>query len=343
VSDFQSGGTTIAMPRGAPLTEHERGQIDAFAAQSLSHREIADRLGRSKTVVQHYLSSPETYGTAKRLGRPPSLSPSDSRRMLRAAHTGKYSSAQLKHALDLPISSRSVRRKLSECPTLKYKKRKKTPALTRAHQLKRLQWARDRTTWSRTWRKVVFSDEKKFNLDGPDGFQYYWHDLRKEEEVFSKRQMGGGSVMVWGAFSYRGKSTLAILNGRQDSVAYVRTLQEYLLPFTTRHHAAGSIFQQDNASIHVSAHTKSWLADQNIPLLDWPAKSPDLNPIENLWGILCRRVYANGRQFESREALIQVILHEWSQIDLTELRKLVLSMPKRLGEVREFKGAKTTY
>ena len=44
---------------------------------------------------------------------------------------------------------------------------------------------------------VIFTDEKKFNLDGPDGFKYYWHDLRPEPEWFSKRAFGGGSLMVW--------------------------------------------------------------------------------------------------------------------------------------------------
>jgi len=42
---------------------------------------------------------------------------------------------------------------------------------------------------------VLFSDEKKFSLDGPDGLNHYWHDLRKEPLTFSRRNFGGGSVM----------------------------------------------------------------------------------------------------------------------------------------------------
>ncbi len=48
---------------------------------------------------------------------------------------------------------------------------------------------------------MVFSDEKKFNLDGPDGFSMYWHDLRKEEKYFSTCQNGGRGLMLWGAVS----------------------------------------------------------------------------------------------------------------------------------------------
>ncbi|GJQ87195.1 hypothetical protein Trydic_g12547 [Trypoxylus dichotomus] len=46
------------------------------------------------------------------------------------------------------------------------------------------------------WKKVVFTDEKRFSPDEPDGFQHYCHDLRKEPKVISRRSQGGGGVMV---------------------------------------------------------------------------------------------------------------------------------------------------
>jgi hypothetical protein len=51
-------------------------------------------------------------------------------------------------------------------------------------------------TWNQEWRLVVWSDEKKFNLDGPYGFHYFWHVLRKEQKILSKRALGGGGVTV---------------------------------------------------------------------------------------------------------------------------------------------------
>jgi len=331
------------MPRGKSLTGYERGRIDQLAADGTSEREIASALGRSKTVVHNYLHNPEVYGTAKRPGRPPKLSQTTKRRLLRAAHTGKFSSKQLADNLDLHISSSRVRQLLADCPTLKFKKRKRTPKLTPAHKRARLEWARKCQTWRAKWRKIVWSDEKKFSLDGPDGFQYYWHDLRRDEEIYSTRQNGGGSVMIWAAFSSGGKSTLAFLRGRQNSEAYTHTLEQHLLPFTTATHAAGCIYQQDNASIHVSRHSTAWLREHNITTLDWPAKSPDLNPIENVWGILARRVYAGGRQFSTPEELISTIKVEWEKIDQSELDQLVKSMPKRVGQVLEMQGSKSKY
>ena len=62
----------------------------------------------------------------------------------------------------------------------------------------------------------MWSDEKKFNLDGRDGLVYKWHDLRKEKQWFSKRHSGGQSVIVWACFAGQLKSELAFLVGAQD-------------------------------------------------------------------------------------------------------------------------------
>ena len=58
------------------------------------------------------------------------------------------------------------------------------------HVQKRLKFAKDHINWEKEWESVVFSDEKKFNLDGADGYRSCWHDLRKELDIFSKRQQG---------------------------------------------------------------------------------------------------------------------------------------------------------
>ncbi|KAH9159543.1 hypothetical protein LEN26_002291 [Aphanomyces euteiches] len=81
------------------------------------------------------------------------------------------------------------------------------------------------------WDNVIFSDEQKFNLDGPDGFRCYWQDLCCEEETFSKRVCGGGSVMVWAAVNHHVKSSFVVLEGKQASRKYCDTIQEDLMTF----------------------------------------------------------------------------------------------------------------
>ena len=80
------------------------------------------------------------------------------------------------------------------------------------------------------WARVVFSDAKKFNLEGQDGFHYFRKDLRKTPEVSSKHQSGGGGVMVCGAFSCQGKTDLCFLEGKIDLTKYCKVLEDYLLP-----------------------------------------------------------------------------------------------------------------
>lgn len=62
--------------------------------------------------------------------------------------------------------------------------------------------------WKEEWTSVIFSDEKKFNLDGPDGLQFDWHDLAKSKQVAMTRNFGGGTVMVWAAFGFNGKTPI---------------------------------------------------------------------------------------------------------------------------------------
>ena len=60
----------------------------------------------------------------------------------------------------------------------------------------RVNWAKKKVICTKEkWETAEFSE--KFNLDGPDGSLYYWHDLRKEKQLFSKILFGGGYAMVW--------------------------------------------------------------------------------------------------------------------------------------------------
>ena len=98
------------------------------------------------------------------------------------------------------------------------------------------EWLEEKVSWTLgKWTTIRFSDEK-FNLDGPDGILCYWHDLRKEEQVFSKRPFGIGSAMIWGTVSANGKAELVVMEGRKKSQKYVEVLKTSLLPFSELHH-----------------------------------------------------------------------------------------------------------
>lgn len=159
---------------------------------------------------------------------------------------------------------------------------KKKPVLTSEHKKRRLKWAEEKVCYNEEWKRIIWSDEKRFCLDGPDGFSFYWHDLRKEKCIFSKRHSGGGSVMIWGCFNYYGKSSLAFVSQSMDQFSYQDVLENHLLPFKNAFGGDNSIFQQDGAKPHTARTTMQWLKARNIEILPWPSLSPDLSPIENL-------------------------------------------------------------
>lgn len=215
--------------------------------------------------------------------------------------------------------------------------------LTAEHKVKRVERCRQHVDLAEGWNSVVFTDEKKFNLDGPDGCQFYWHDIRQEDQGFYSRQTGDSRVMVWVGFFSKGQTKIAFLECRQDSAKYIYTLSEFLLPFAHLHHGSDFKLQQDNASAHVSKETKKFLEEMSIDAMLWPAKSPDLKPIENLRGILVRSVYAGGRQYELVVELLSVIEREWGNIPHSTIMSLVGSIKKRCIQVLERRGKKTLY
>lgn len=120
-------------------------------------------------------------------------------------------------------------------------------------------------------------------------------------------------------------------------------MSEYMLPFAHLHHGLDYIYQQDNASIHRSKLTTEFFEEEGIRVLDWPERSQNLNPIENVWAMMAQIVYYNGKQYDSVADLSPAILAAWDALDLTYLEKLVASMPGRCIEVISKQGGRTHY
>ena len=147
--------------------------------------------------------------------------------------------------------------------------------------------------------------------------------------------------MFWGCFGWHGVGPLIVVEGNMDSDEYVNILANHFIPWVDNY--PNSIFQQDGASCHTSTYTVWWMRTHNIPILDWVAQSPDLNPIENLWNHLDSQVRKRKPVPRSKQELIEVIQDEWRKITIETCQRLILSMPNRVKAVIKAKGGHTKY
>jgi transposase len=150
-------------------------------------------------------------------------------------------------------------------------------------------------------------------------------------------------LKVWAAFCSSDKVALAFVSSKMKSADYDRVLAEHLEPFMHQHRHENLIFQQDNAPIHVSRESRKWFKDNLITLLDWPACSPDLSPIENIWGHFVRAIYAGNKQYATVAELKIAILAAWDNLTPETLQNHANSVPNRVFQVIQRNGAATDY
>lgn len=164
----------LTMGHGKPLTEAEKAKISTLKNYlKLSNRKIAREINRSEKVVRNFLKNRENYGQNYKTGRPSTVSDAQKLLLIRNAANSSKSARQLKIENNLSVGVRRVRQILKSSKRLKYTKMKRKPMLSPNNIRARKNFALNHIHWTDQWRKFIFSDEKKFNFDGPDGFAYY--------------------------------------------------------------------------------------------------------------------------------------------------------------------------
>ena len=151
--------------------------------------------------------------------------------------------------------------------------------------------------------------------------------------------------MVWGSISANGKLPLIIMKGRFNADMYVQTLNDVNL-HEEGVHVCGENFnlQQDNASIYCAKTFKDYFHAIGIKgVLEWPAKSPDLNPIENAQGWLTKEVQKNGKEYNTTDDLMATVLKAWEELPVKYLENFISSMADRIYEVIVKKGGTSHY
>uniref|UniRef100_A0AAZ3QEQ4 Tc1-like transposase DDE domain-containing protein n=1 Tax=Oncorhynchus tshawytscha TaxID=74940 RepID=A0AAZ3QEQ4_ONCTS len=130
-----------------------------------------------------------------------------------------------------------------------------------------------------------------------------------------------GFVMVWGGVSQHHRTELVVIAGNLNAVRYREDiLLPHVVPFLQAH--PDMILQHDNATSHTARSVRDFLQDRNVSVLQWPAKSLDLNPIEHVWDLLDRRVRARAIPPRNVRELAGALVEEWGNISQQELATL---------------------
>ncbi len=194
------------------------------------------------------------------------------------------------------------------------------------------------------WSKVLFSDESKFLILFGNQGPRVW---RKGGEAHSPSCLKSSvkfpqSVMIWGAMSSARFGPLCFLKTNVTAPVYQEVLEHFMIPSADKLYGdADFIFQQDLSPAHTAKSTKSWLNDHGVGVLDSLANSPDLNPIENIWGIVKRKM--RNKRPKNADELKATVKETCASIPPQQCHKLIISMPRRIEAVIKAKGAPTKY
>ncbi|KAI3370376.1 hypothetical protein L3Q82_024465, partial [Scortum barcoo] len=223
--------------------------------------------------------------------------------------------------------------------------------LTAQHRAGRLAFAREHQDWQiRHWRPVLFTDESRFTLSTCDRRDRVWRRRGERSaacNILQHDQFGSGSVMVWGGISLGGRTALHVLaRGSLTAIRYRdEILRPLVRPYAGKAVGPGFLLMQDNARPHVAGVCQQFLQDEGIDAMDWPARSPDLNPIEHIWDIMSRSIHQRHVAPQTVQELADALVQVWEEIPQETIRHLIRSMPRRCREVEEitFKNYYTAY
>ena len=342
-------GDTTKRPRYY-LTDQEKWEIVRLRTEGKKIKEIAQKVGCSNNAVSLVFKKFLETGNVKqkpRSGRPPKVNKRDERRLVRIAlKESRESSSKVTEIFnhgrneDERITPSRARQILNKNKIKSYHVAPKWK-ITKENQKKRGQWAMEHLHWSvRKWQNVVFSDESILQRNTAQQFVRSVKGRVSLESSTISIGRWDPKIMVWGCISAQKVGRLVFIEGTVNGPAYKRLLENNLIQSFRRLKGGALLFQHDGAGAHKADDVGSFLEGNKILSLPWPAQSPDLNPIENLWAYLKRQLKAS---YDNMQDLRDDVERAWNQIDRSLLQSLYNSLPDKLQAVIKAKGGPTKF
>jgi predicted transcriptional regulator len=329
----------------------QRAAIVVLRKQGRTRTEIGQQAGVSQPTVRRVLARYEEtkeVSDAPRTGGPRKTNfDMDVDIALASLEEPFLTPRQIKRKFDLEdVSISTIKRRLVEAD-LHGRVARHVFQLTDEHKRKRLSFAEGYQRWTKDdWCRVAFADVKTFLGEGRSGQRFVRRPvgeaMNPRYSVAHKPHPVG--VPAWGCFTAHGPGYMAMFEGSLEAAGLRDIFRDYLLPTVKEHFGEGAdwwLLHDNDPGRHHSRVLRTWMHNNYVRPLDFPPYSPDLNPIENLWADMDKRM--QDKLADTKEEMEEVVQQVWAETTVKQCRKLTRSMPHRIKQVIERRGAYTDY
>ncbi|KFM64779.1 Transposable element Tcb1 transposase, partial [Stegodyphus mimosarum] len=224
-------------------------------------------------------------------GRPRVTTPKEDRYLAVKAKRDRRSTAsglsrQLSSATGTTISRQTVYRHLGQIGLYARRSVRCVP-LTATHCRLRLAWSREHALWTpQQWAGVMSSDESRFSLQSDSRRNFIWRapaTRYHQENIIERHRYGGAGVLVWDGIILGSRTDLHVSIGTMTDQIYRDVILEQYVRLFRGAMGAQFVFMDDNARPHRANIVSKCLQSEDITRMDWPAFSPDSNPVERVF------------------------------------------------------------
>ncbi|GFS86316.1 transposable element Tcb2 transposase [Trichonephila clavipes] len=320
------------------LDAFSRSRIIGKLEEGRSVTSVAAEFGIAHSIVSRLWRQFQTTGTAIRgfsCGRPRGTTPADDRYIVLQARRNRRQTegkiaGHTTQATGRLISRFTVARRLH------------------GGGLFARRPCREHWNWrDNEWGRVLFTDESRFSLSSDSHRILIWRERGSRNypsNIIERDRYGGHGVLVWGGIMLGSRTDLHIFDA--GSVNGTRYCNEILLPYVRYYRGAMGLqflFMDDNAPCQRTVAAEQLLESEDIERMDWPARSPDLNPIEHVWDLLGRRLAARTLPPVTIRELRFSLQDEWAAMPQQLIDTLILSMDRRCETCLAVRGDHIPY
>ncbi|GFT98985.1 transposable element Tcb1 transposase [Trichonephila clavipes] len=253
---------------------------------------------------------------------------------------------RMRTATGTTVSRQTVYRRLGHIDLYARRSVRCVP-LTTTHCRLRLTWSREHALWTpQQWSCVMFSDESRFSLQSDSHRTLIWRapGTRYHQENTTERHLyDGAGWLIWGGIILGSRTDVHVQSVTMTSQIYRDVILEKHVCLFRGAMGAVFLFMDDNARPHRANIVDECLQSEDITRMDWPAYSPDLNPMEHVWNMLGQRIAARQPPPTCLPKLRRALLDEWCNISQDQINNLILSMPRRCKACIASSGRHTPY